>query len=133
NCIDRLSSHYPWVVIDNEAGMEHISRQTTRDVDHLFIVTDPTRRGLEAAERIVELIAELGARIVKSYLVVNNVVGELPPSYLDAIKQLEVTFLGVLPHDPMVAEFDLLGRPLVNLDDSSLIYPAVKALLAKVL
>ena len=80
NCIDTLGNDYDWVVIDNEAGMEHISRQTTRDVDVLFIVTDPTYRGLTAAQHIVRLVGELGTRIGRSYLVVNNV-GELPERF----------------------------------------------------
>jgi CO dehydrogenase maturation factor len=139
DCVDRLASDYPYVVIDNEAGMEHISRQTTRDVDHLFIVSDPSRRGLEAAERIVELVADLGNRIAKSYLVINNVVGELPASFVAAIEALDVTFLGTLPHDSQVSELDLLGEPLVQLaevqdeDGEAHIYPRLKALLAKVL
>jgi CO dehydrogenase maturation factor len=119
--------------------MEHISRQTTRDVDHLFIVSDPSRRGLEAAQRIVELVADLGNRINKSYLVINNVVGELPGSFIVAIEALDVTFLGTLPHDPQVSELDLVGEPLIQLadvkdqDDDARIYPQLKALLAKVL
>jgi len=62
-CIDTMGDDYPWVVIDNEAGMEHISRQTTRDVDVLFVVSDPNYRGISTAEHIVRLIKELGTRI----------------------------------------------------------------------
>jgi CO dehydrogenase maturation factor len=132
-CIDRLGNDYAYVVIDNEAGMEHISRQTTRDVDALFIITDPTFRGLAAVEHIVQLIQELGTRIGKSYLVINNAMGELPGVLLQRAQALGVPFLGTLPHDPAVSQHDLSGRPLVELDDSTLIYPAVKALLRRVL
>jgi len=132
-CIDRLGNDYAWVVIDNEAGMEHISRQTTRDVDILFIISDPTQRGLAAVEHIVRLIRELGTRIGKAYLVINNVVGELPEVLRQRAESLGIPLLGTLPHDPAVSKCDLVGKPLVELDDSSLIYPAVKALLAKVL
>ena len=142
-CIDRLGSSYAYVVIDNEAGMEHISRQTARSIDHLFIVTDPTQRGLAAAEHIVQLTVELGTRIGNKYVVVNNVVaagvaGELPEAFTARIAALGVSapglaLLGTLPRDPLIQEYDLVGRPLVELDESSLIYPAVKALLSKVL
>jgi CO dehydrogenase maturation factor len=132
-CIDRLGNDYAYVVIDNEAGMEHISRQTTRDVDVLFIISDPTFRGLMAAEHIVRLVKELGTRIDQSYLVINNVVGDLPEALLQRAASLGVTLLGTLPHDPAVSDYDLRGRPLVELDDTSLVYPAVKALLAKAL
>jgi CO dehydrogenase maturation factor len=130
-CIDRLGSDYPYVVIDNEAGMEHISRQTARNIDHLFIVTDPTLRGLVAAEHIVHLTAELGTRIGAKYMVVNSVTGELPEAFTARIAALGLPLLGTLPRDSLIQEYDLVGRPLVALDDTSLIYPAVRALLRK--
>ncbi len=137
-CIDRLGNDYEWVVIDNEAGMEHISRQTTRDVDYLFIISDPTHRGLSAAEHIVGLVKELGTRIGMSYLVINNVRGELSETLAQraaalAAGAVPVSLLGILPHDPLVGQFDASGRPLIELDDASLIYPAVKGLLDKAL
>lgn len=131
--IDRLGNDYAFVVIDNEAGMEHISRQTTRDVDILFVLSDPTYRGLSTVEHIVRLVAELGTRIGRSYLVLNNVRGELPFPLQERAQGLGVPLLGTLPHDPAVTQCDLDGRPLVELDDSSLIYPAVRELLGKVL
>ncbi len=131
--IDRLGNEYPYVVIDNEAGMEHISRQTTRNIDILFVLSDPTRRGLDAAERIVELTRELGTRIVQSYLIINNVVGELPDLFVRQAKSLGIPLSGTLPNDPALMEHDLVGRPLIELDDSSLIYPSVKKLLREAL
>ncbi len=127
--IDRIGNGYPYVVIDNEAGMEHISRQTTRNVDHLFIVTDPTQRGLGAARHIVELIQELGTRIVHSYLVVNRVQAELPASLVEAITALGVSLAGAVPADPEVAAFDLIGRPLIELGEESAVYRAVASIL----
>ena len=117
------------VVIDNEAGMEHISRQTTRDVDWLFIVSDPTQRGLSAAEHIVRLVESLGTRIERSGLVLNRVEGEVPEMVRQRAAELGVPLLGVLPQDPMIARYDAEGRPLATLDESSAIYPAIKALL----
>ena len=60
--IDRLAKNYDYTVIDSEAGMEHISRQTTRDVDFLLVVSDPTMRGITAAARMKELIKEMRTR-----------------------------------------------------------------------
>lgn len=127
--IDRLGNSYACVVIDNEAGMEHISRQTTRNVDHLFIVTDPTLRGLAAARHIVALIAELGARIGRSYLVVNRVCGELPADFVRHIDQLGVPLVGTLPDDPQVAALDMAGRPLTEVGERSAIYQATVRML----
>jgi CO dehydrogenase maturation factor len=132
-CIDTMGNDYPWVVIDNEAGMEHISRQTTRDVDVLFVISDPNYRGISTAEHIVRLIKELGTRIGVAYLVINNVVGELPPSLLQRVEGLGIPFLGQLPHDSAVGACDLEGRPLIELGEDSLIYPAIKSLLRKAL
>ena len=127
--IDRLGNNYRSVVIDNEAGMEHISRQTTRDVDWLLIVTDPSQRGLAAAEHIVRLVASLGTRIGQTGLIINRVAGELPEEFRERVAALGVPLLGMLPQDPAIGQYDAEGRPLVDLDDSSAIYPAVKALL----
>ncbi len=131
--IDRLGNSYKAVVIDNEAGMEHISRQTTRDVDWLFIVTDPSQRGLVAAEQIVYLIDSLGARIAHAGLVVNRVTGDLSPAWSERAAALGVPLLGAVPQDPGVSVRDADGLPLVDLDGSSAIYPAVKAILEKCL
>ena len=127
--IDRLGNNYRSVVIDNEAGMEHISRQTTRDVDWLFIVTDPSQRGLAAAEHIARLVASLGTRIGRTGLIINRVADELPKEFRERAAALGVPLLGMLPEDPAIRRYDVEGRPLIDLDDSSAIYPAVKALL----
>lgn len=131
NSIDRLGSRYPWVVIDNEAGMEHISRQTTRNVDHLFIVTDPTMRGIAAAQHIVDLIHELGTRIGRSYLVINRVAGELAPALVEAADRLGVPLAGTMPEDPAVAALDMVGRPLIELAEDSPVSRAVADILAR--
>ena len=132
-CIDRLGDDYATVVIDNEAGMEHISRQTTRDIDLLFILSDPTMRGIAAAEHIVRLIHELGTRIRKCFLVLNRVSGPLPPALLERVNQLGVELVGTLPQDPQVAEFDMLGRPLIEMSASSSVYGAVAEMAGKAL
>ncbi len=133
NSIDRLGNNYAYVVIDNEAGMEHISRQTMRHIDRLFIVSDPSYRGLAAAEHIVRLTRELGTRIGQSYLVVNRVEGDLPEPLRQSAERLGAPLLGALPRDPAIVEYDIIGRPFVELGDDSLIYPAVKELLRRAL
>jgi CO dehydrogenase maturation factor len=109
--------------------MEHISRQTTRDVDWLFIVSDPSQRGLSAAEGIVKLIDSLGTRIGQAGLILNRVNGEPHPALMERASALGVPLLGLLPDDPAISKQDAEGQPLTALDDSSVIYPAVKALL----
>ena len=131
--VDGLSRHYPYVVIDNEAGMEHLSRRTTRDVQHLLIVSDPSRRSLVAAQKIAEMSRALDIRIEKAYLIVNRVQGELPPETRSVIDQMGIPLLGSIPADDSISEFDLSGRPLVDLSDESLVYQSVATMLKNIL
>ncbi len=129
--LDKLSHSYPYVVMDNEAGMEHLSRRTTEDVDHLFIISGPTQRGLAAAANIVELKDELQIKVKNTYFILNRVPGEIPPPLQERIDKLEVPFLGPIPADDNVMEFDFDGRPLLELGDDSPVYQAAASMLEK--
>src|SRR5512143_489484 len=131
--IDALSKNYTYVVIDNEAGMEHLSRRTTRDVQHLLIVTDPTQRGIVAAERIAGFRKELDIHIEQSYLILNDMNGDVPAPLLARIQQLDIPLLGVVPHDETAKEVVFNARPLVELSDESPLYQAVAGMLKKIL
>jgi CO dehydrogenase maturation factor len=128
NIVDRMTKAYDWVVIDNEAGLEHLSRRTTRDVDVLLIVSDPTLRGITTAGRVVELISELKTQIGKHFLVVNRVTGDLTPELLAAIERLHLNLVGTVPMDPLVAQFDAVGRPMVDLPADSPVCNALRAI-----
>jgi CO dehydrogenase maturation factor len=118
--VDGLGEKYDYVVIDNEAGMEHLSRRTTKDVDLLLVVTDPTIRGIKAAEGILVLAGELDINIKRTVLVVNRVVGsQLPKPLMDAIEGMGVELAGTIPADPQVNELDAWGRPLIELAPDS--------------
>jgi len=134
-CIDRLAKSYDYVVIDNEAGLEHLSRRTTRDVDLLLIVSDPTMRGLIAASRIVDLIRELDTRVSDIRLIVNRVSVDgdgrptLAPQLESVIKENGLKLAGLIAEDATVADYDALGKPLVDLPKESPIRSAVEDLL----
>jgi CO dehydrogenase maturation factor len=117
--IDRIAGSYECVVIDNEAGLEHLSRRTTRDVDVLLIVSDPTVRGLTTAGRIVELIGELKTKVGHHYLIVNRSPDGLAPELEEVIARYGLDLLATLPEDRQVAEFDAVGSPLVDLPETS--------------
>jgi CO dehydrogenase maturation factor len=118
--VDGLGAQYDYIVIDNEAGMEHLSRRTTKDVDLLLVITDPTIRGVKAAEGIVALAGELDINVKRIVLVVNRVVGdELPQPLQDAIARMEVEVAAKIPDDPNVYRLDAWGRPLVELSQDS--------------
>jgi len=131
--IDGMSRHYAYVVIDNEAGMEHLSRRTTRDVQHLIIVSDPTQRGLVAAQRIADMRKELDINIENAYLVVNRVQGKLRPELKAFTDKLDMPILGTIPADDELADFEFSGKPLIELGNESPVYQAVEEIMAQVL
>ncbi|MCJ7716727.1 MAG: AAA family ATPase [Anaerolineales bacterium] len=131
--LDTLSDNYPYVVMDNEAGMEHLGRRTTQDVHHLFVVSDPTLRGIVAAERIVELKDELEINVENTYLILNRLPGEIPPLLQEKIDSIDVTFLGTVPLDDSVTEYDFSGTPLIELEENSPVYQAVEKMLDQTL
>jgi CO dehydrogenase maturation factor len=122
--LEKLVNNYPYIVMDNEAGMEHISRLTTKNVNALLLVSDSSRRGLQAALRINELARELKIGVGRSYLIINQV--KEPPSaeMLQMIRDAGVELAGTVPDDRTVYEFDYQGRPTIQMPVSS---PCVKA------
>lgn len=131
--VDSISRSYRFVVIDNEAGMEHLSRRTTRDVQHLIVVTDPTQRGIVAAERIAEFRKEMDINIENTHLVVNRLHDEMPEALQKHINALDFPLLGTVPADLQLAEFEFSGKPLVELGDESPVYQAVASMMTQIL
>ena len=122
--MERLADNYPFVVMDNEAGMEHISRLTTKDVDILLIVTDTSRRGLQAAIRIDELARSLNIGVGKSYVVINQVKNALSDKALEMIKSAGLELAGTVPEDDTIYEYDFNGKPTIEMPEDS---PSVQA------
>jgi CO dehydrogenase maturation factor len=131
--IDSISKNYRYIVIDNEAGMEHLSRRTTRDVQHLIIVSDPTQRGIVAAERIAGFRNELDIRIEHAYLVINRLQGSLPPALKVEIDKLDIPLLGTIAGDDELSNFEFSGRPLVELGNDSPVYQSVAEMMESIL
>ncbi|MBI5206537.1 MAG: AAA family ATPase [Candidatus Firestonebacteria bacterium] len=127
--IDQLSKNYQFIAIDNEAGMEHLSRHTTQNVDILFIISDFSVRGLQAAIRIKKLIKELDLNIEKHAFIVNRVNGELPVEYKNEITKQNLYFLGELPEDELVTKYDKEGTPLSKLTPDSIMLKKLFSLL----
>ena len=131
--VDSISKSYRYVVIDNEAGMEHLSRRTTRDVAHLLMVSDPTQRGIVATERIASMVPGLDINVENTHLILNRVMGELPRPLLDRVDAIGVNFLGTVPSNADLMEFEFSGRPLVELGDESPVYQAVAEMMRGIL
>jgi len=131
--LDAIGKNYKFVVIDNEAGMEHLSRRTTRDVQHLLVVSDPSQRGLVAARRIAAFRHELDIHIENTYLVINRLPGAIPPPLQEQINGFDIPLLGTVPSDEELTLFEVENRPLVDLDRDNPVYRAVAAMIKKII
>ena len=131
--IDDMGKSYPYIVIDNEAGMEHISRRTTRDVDMLLVVTDPSARGLRAAADIVRMAGDLEVNVKQIKLVVNRVLGELPQPLQEIIHKEGLEIAAAIPADERINHLDAYGEPLVELNGDSPAFKAVQSLASDIL
>jgi len=126
--MDRLTESYPYTVLDCEAGMEHLSRRTTRDLDLLVLVTDPTVRGAQTLVRVVELAAELETQVKDTQVIVNRVRGKTPDPVLAVLAQAGLEHVVELPEDDEITQRDAVGEPLVELRDGNPVLTAVRRL-----
>jgi CO dehydrogenase maturation factor len=122
--IDILSGNYGYVVIDNEAGMEHLSRLTTQDVNLLIIISDPSSRGVSTAARIRDLVVELNLNIDRTMLIVNRAPGDLDLAITRQAEALGLELAGTIPSDETVFQFDVEGKPTFGLPADS---PSVRS------
>ena len=119
NFLERLQDNYPFIVMDNEAGMEHISRLTTKNVDVLLIVSDPSRRGLQAAVRINELAKCLNIGVAKSYVVINMAKEAPSQKAMQMIADAQLELIGTVPDDDLIYEYDFEGLPTFDIPEDS--------------
>ncbi|MBI9087244.1 MAG: carbon monoxide dehydrogenase [Desulfobacterales bacterium] len=123
--LERLTGNYPYEVTDNEAGMEHISRLTTKNVDLLLLVSDSSRRGVQAAMRIHQLAKKLNIGVKRSGLIINRSKAEPDEGLLSLLEAEGIELFGTIPEDDTVYEFDHQGRPTVDMpEDNSAIRAA---------
>ncbi|MGA2774686.1 MAG: AAA family ATPase [Candidatus Omnitrophota bacterium] len=116
NVMSNLIKDYDYVIIDNEAGLEHLSRRTTKNADAMIIVSDASAIGLKAAGRIVELIKELKIRVRNNFLLVSRAYSDIDKQ---KIQDLNLEYLGFIPHDTEIEKLSLLGLSLMNLKDDT--------------
>lgn len=107
----RVIKNYDFVVIDNAAGMEHISRRTMRAIDKLLLISDYSVIGVRSAKRILELVKELGIKVGAASLVINKVGGFLEPLQ-DEIRATGVRFAGAIPYDASVEDWSISNEPI---------------------
>ena len=123
--LDTLARNYQAIVVDNEAGMEHLSRRTTNDVDFLIAVANPAMPSIRAVKRILQLSRELPINIGRRMVVVNRVRPEgADPRVQEELDALEAEHLVDVPDDRAVEQAGAVGRDVFSLDEQN---PAVAA------
>lgn len=128
----KYQKNYPYIVVDNEAGMEHISRGILPSMETAILVSDCSRRGVQAAGRIAKLMNELNFKPQKTGLIVNRVPdGKLDAGTLEEIRNQGLELLGVVPHDDQVYQYDCDGKPIIRLPKDSPVRSALGEIVKK--
>ena len=131
--IETLSKNYDYIVIDTEAGLEHLSRRTTQNVDTMLVVTDKSKRGMLTAQRIGELANELDINFKDIFLVVNRITPENKDLILKKAEDTDIEIIGTIYEDSKVAEYDVEGTPLIDLSNDSDSVKAVSSIVSRIL
>ena len=131
--MEVLGKNYPYIVMDNEAGMEHMSRLTTKEVNLLLLVSDPSWRGIQAARRLQDLARQLKLVVGKTVLIVNRATNGLSAKSQDEVQSQGLELAGLIPEDPVVAEFDGQGHPTYTLPPESAALQAAYAIFSRLL
>jgi len=131
--IDEWAKNYGFVVMDNEAGMEHLSRRTTQNIDEMLLVSDHSVKGLRAVARIRELIKELKLIVKRESVILNLVPGEIDPLLKQEMDRLGMVPAAIIPVDEELKRYDLEQKPLFNLPDTSRAVIAVNDLMKRLL
>jgi CO dehydrogenase maturation factor len=129
--MDKLADNYQYILVDNEAGMEHLSRMNLRSIDVLLVISDPSARGIITAKRISELTKPLAIEIKNKYLIVNRTPDPLPEELDNKIKETtestDLPLAGILPSSDQLIQQELSGNSYLNLpDDADVIQQAHK-------
>ncbi|UTB33527.1 MAG: AAA family ATPase [Methanobacterium sp. ERen5] len=131
--IETLSKNYDYIVIDTEAGLEHLSRRTTQNVDTMLVVTDKSKRGMLTAHRIGELANELDINFKDIFLVVNRITPKNKDLILKKAEDTGIEIIGTIYEDSQVAEYDVEGIPLITLSNDSESVQTVSNIVSRIL
>jgi len=128
---DTLADNYAYKVMDNEAGMEHLSRRTTQNVDELLIISNHSVKGIRAVARIRDLVSELKLVVKRQSVIINFVPEKLDPLITEELSRRGISPMVTMPLDEEVSEYDFKLKPLLDLPDTSKAVRAISDLMAK--
>ncbi|MGI5822524.1 MAG: AAA family ATPase [Dethiobacteria bacterium] len=123
--LEKLRTNYDYVFVDNEAGLEHLSRRIIDNIDYILITSDATARGIRSAGRVLEIIKSVKIEAKKIYLVITRTRNGEEEALKDEIAKTGLEVLGTIPMDENVFKFDLDDKPLFDLPADSPAYLAV--------
>ncbi len=130
--LQRLEKNYPYIIVDNEAGMEHISRGVLPSMQTAILVSDCSRRGVQAVGRIAKLIEECDMHPRQIGLIINRAPGGvLNEGTKQEIENQGLHLLGVVPQDESVFDYDCEGKPTINLPEDSPVKKAIREIVDK--
>ena len=130
--VDKYARNYRYIVMDNEAGLEHVARGTLPHVDTMLLISDCSRRGIQAVGRIAEMVGELDLKPGRMGLIVNRAPeGKLDAGILEEIEKQGLTLFGVLPQDELVFQYDCDGKPSSKVPDSTPVKVALHEIMRK--
>ena len=131
--VDALSQNYAYIVMDNEAGMEHLSRRTTQNIDVLLIASDHSVKGVRTIARIRDIVSELKLVVKKQSVVINFAPHTLDPVVTEELTRLGIDLETTIPWDEEVREHDIKMKSLLDLPDTSKAVIAVNDLMDRLL
>jgi len=129
--ITATASNYEFIIIDNGAGMEHLSRRTTQNINYMLIVSDPTIRGIKTAGKIGRLVKDLETRVKEKYLILNRVKNSIHPSVLESIKSEDLKLIGTVNDDNEIMDMDSIGESIWQSAKDTKAYSSIGEILRK--
>jgi len=130
---DSLAMNYDYTVMDNEAGMEHLSRRTTQNVDALLIVSDHSVKGVRTVARIKEIVSQLKLSVKRQLMVISFVPSTVDPLITEELSRLGIDPVDIIPWDEELREYDIKQKTLLGMPDDSRAVMAVNELMVKIL
>ncbi|XOF32391.1 MAG: AAA family ATPase [Candidatus Electrothrix sp. YB6] len=129
--MDKLAENYKYIIVDNEAGMEHLSRMNLRSIDYLFIVSDPSARGIMTARRIADITGPLKLEIRQQSLLVNRAPDPVPPALQvkinEAVAEANLDLAGIISSSDDLISQELSGASYLELAEDSRVIRQVYA------
>ncbi len=131
--IEELKSNYAYMVMDNEAGMEHLSRRTTENIDELLIISDHSVKGIRTAARIIQLVEELKLIVGRQSVIINRVPQTMDSHVINELEQVGIKPVATIPFDEEIIKYDLEKQSLLKLPNTSKAGQAVMKLMENIL